>query len=151
MVVAEIHVDRLEVLEAEHDPPIAIDPHWLSAAPIPLQRMQPIPGRVHVARGPYNVEIGQDPNGYGAHAPAGFSRLASPRSQGLRKPAWMVFMAAAVLHGMQHLINPWAARCWPPGLRPDSPKTPIVGSLTAHLKDDPRESARFGAFLKEVL
>ena len=33
----------------------------------------------------------------------------------------------------------------------DFPKAPIIGSLATHLQEDPRESERFGEFLKEVL
>ena len=60
------------------------------------RRMQPVPGRVHVARAPCSVEIGRDP------ADAAHVRRVQPpgvvRSQGLRKPAWMIVVEIAT-HG----------------------------------------------------
>ena len=93
--VDDIHVGRLEVLEAERDPPIA-DLHGPSAPPVAPDGCSRYPG-ASTLRGDREISRSVGTRRM-PRTCAGFSRRASSRSQGLGKPAWMVVVETAA-HG----------------------------------------------------
>ena len=60
VVVDQAHVNRYAVLEPEHDAPVPGNPHAPLAPAIADQRMQTVPGQIHVRRLHSGVQVRQD-------------------------------------------------------------------------------------------